>query len=148
MAVSQFVNSSRQENIALQAALEDIESKLSENASVTNAFKLIAYSEQDAKKIIARVGGDQSLFIDKRHGGTGGPKAIPASDIYGLTGKFIQFGDETNRSLVIKTTIEISNVEAREKVLTKSFESIYYFHPYRKAFISEAENDKLRAEWR
>lgn len=136
----------KSEDQVLGTALNRIAVKLNKNKEFRRRFKVLSSTKSEAESILRELGGahPEDIFGPGYKGDTGVSTVHP-DDLFVLTGHTDVFKERDGLAPVLKVTtfIEVTHPKTREVVLSQDFVKTYYFHPTRRHYISELENEKL-----
>lgn len=144
IAMGDLVN--RNDDPALRGALSLIKRDLQRDQEFNDQFGFVALNQSDADAMIkdlATNGAD--LFDPSGESGGGQATDYNPSTLYVVTGETWMQEDKLARSLTVWTDISTTHVQSRRSSGGDTFSRTYYFHPGFSRFITEDENEAIRA---
>mgnify|MGYP000355229012 CR=1 FL=1 len=152
LVVGKFKNETGVQGGKISMVVETVADNLLKNQAVTNEFAIISVDASSQNEIIIRVAGsnyeqafaspDGSNFKDIRI------KKYHPQDIYVLTGSVFKLPDYDGGvpRTTISTKVRIEHPRTGETIATEEFNRKYIYHPVRRSWMSDAENEGLRAK--
>jgi hypothetical protein len=132
-------------NPYIASSLDSVVVKLQENQQFTDSFFVVDQHKNNLEKVLQEVSGNVNTDPRRR---TSGPTKLYSPDfVYVLTGSFVSLRDDNQHTLDTKMTIWVTHAQSRQQSLVKEFRRHFVFHPGKSRFVSDQENESLRAEW-
>ena len=103
-------------------AMRQINSRLMRNAALTRLFRMVQVSVASSQAITQALGGAPAAdFGLPDSDADTGPAKYDPRDIYILTGKFTQYGDNADLDRSLWLSVSVEHPHSRQVVLTKDF---------------------------
>jgi len=152
LAVGKFKNETGVQSAQISYVVETVADRLLKNQAVTNEFAVIGVDANTRVDILTTIAGanygdvfqnaDGSNFKDVRM------KRYHPQDIYVLTGSVFRLPnyDSGVPRMIISTKVRLEHPRTGETIAAEEFKRSYIYHPVRQSWLSDAENEGLRAK--
>lgn len=152
LAVGKFKNETGVQGGQISYVVETVADRLLKNQAVTNEFAVIGVDANTRSDILMNIAGtnydqvfqnaDGSNFKDVRM------KRYHPQDIYVLTGSVFRLPnyDSGVPRMIISTKVRLEHPRTGETIAAEEFKRSYIYHPVRQSWLSDAENEGLRAK--
>lgn len=152
LAVGKFKNETGVQGGQISYVVETVADRLLKNQAVTNEFAVIGVDANTRSDILMNIAGsnydqvfqnaDGSNFKDVRM------KRYHPQDIYVLTGSVFRLPnyDSGVPRMIISTKVRLEHPRTGETIAAEEFKRSYIYHPVRQSWLSDTENEGLRAK--
>lgn len=152
LAVGEFKNDTGISGGRVSHLVQSVADRLVNNTAITNEFDIQGIEATSANDILTSIAGpdyekvfqnaDGSNFRDVRL------KRFHPQDVYVLSGSVFRLPDYDQGvpRMTMSTKVRLQHPRTGVTVLAEEFSRNYIYHPARKSWLSEAENEALRAQ--